>query len=278
MRVTLPVLRQAEHELSVQLKHWITTAPDGELRYTAHKYRSALVQIKNSATKLEKKLYGRLLESTEKAQQLAVEHLINDVARFSKMFEGAAQTLPLGVAKEIATARSYIIARARTSAARYAWGAKAGVAKDMQRMLAVDILKGASPYETIQRLIRHGGPRGLVGLRGVAGEKGSIVEHIPEGLFNRYRHWAERIVRTETASAYGYQARESMRRGAEVVEGLKRMWFADARACAQICGPMNGQVVAIEKPFYTPFGDAVQYGGAHPNCGCSQVPWKSDWH
>ena len=274
----IPVLRQAQDELQRHLRGWMTRHPvDGAYRWTAHSYRGALAQIKKITAALEAAMLGRLDDGLPKAQRLAVQHLEAAVARLSGMF-GEPIRLRLDLAAEIAARRAYLVARMRASAARYAHGrGRASVAADMQRMLAADILRGAGVTETVERLVRHGGPRGAVALRGIAGEPGAVVEYIPEGLFARYRHWAQRVVRTELTSAYGAQAQESLRGAADQVPDLRRMWFADAGACAQICQPMAGQVRGIDEPFITPQGDAVQYGGAHPNCGCSQVPWKSDW-
>jgi hypothetical protein len=58
---------------------------------------------------------------------------------------------------------------------------------------------------------------------------------------------------------------------------LKRKWMAGGGACPHVCIPMDGQIVGVNEPFITPLGDEVMYGGAHPNCRCSQIPWKSDW-
>lgn len=273
-----PIFAQAERELEAQLKKWIEETPDGELRWTAQSYRAALLQIKQTAGDLEEALHGSLDRSTKRAQRLAIDHLKEEVARFSAVFEGTPRIINVKAAAEIATARAFIIPKIKSSAARYAWGrGRVGVAKDIQNRLAVDILKGETVSHTVDRLVEHGGPRGAVALQGVLGEENAIVEVIPEGLFRRYRWWAERIVRTETTSAYGAQAQTSMQAAAREIPDLKRQWFADATACVHICQPMAGQIVGLNEPFITGLGDEVMYGGAHPCCGCVQLPYRADW-
>lgn len=275
-RALLPLMHQAEDELRQQLRKWIETRPGGELRWTAHKYRNAIQQLHQQSADLEQMLLERLESGLPRVQRAAVLQAATEVERLSAVF-GDPVSVPLDVAKVIATTRSYIIPRIRSSAHRYAWGrGRASVAADMQRMLAVDVLKGAPVYETVNRLVRHGGPRGLVALKGVAGEKGAVVELIPEGLFARYRHWADRVVRTELSSAYGATGHEAMRQAAEVVPDLKRMWFADASACSLICGPMAGQIVGLHEEFTGP-GGSCMYPPVHPHCGCTAVPWREGW-
>lgn len=277
-RTFLPVLQQAEHELAVQLRRWVEVVPDGELRWTAHSYRAAIGQIHEISARLELRLAQRTAASADHAQRLALDHLTTEVARFSQIFEGAPRRVLLDVSRLIVEAKSYIIPRIRSSAARYgADRGPVGVAHDLRQRLAVDILKGAPVHETVGRLVEHGGPRGLVSLRGVAGEAGSYVENIPEGLFVRYRHWAERIVRTETASAYNVQLLDGLYAARKQVPGLLKCWWADATACAAICAPMNGEMVALEKSFLLPNGDAVDNCPGHPNCGCRSGAWHSDW-
>lgn len=271
MEALWPVFDQAERELRERLKEWTERAPDGELRWTAHKYRSALAHLEHSRRAMAEAL-GVVLTATEaKAQAMALRHLEDEVARFSAVF-GNPVRLPIGAAKQIAMGKSFIIDRVRSSTLRYA----GQVGRDIQRRLAVDMLTGQSVYQTVERLRREGGPRGLVALRGVAGEPGSYVEDIPEGLFARYRHWAERVVRTETTSAYGARKREGMEAASSRLPGLKRKWVGDPSSCALICRPLDGMVVGIHDLFPTRRG-GIEHEPAHPNCECSTVPWMDSW-
>ncbi len=280
MRALLPALKQAERELGQQLSNWIETRPDGELRWTAHSYRAALAQIMRVREQCERALQHALEVGSTHAQHLALGHLTREIARFSRLF-GMPREVSLDVAAQIATGRSYLIPRIRTSAARYGQSIEGGRpigthADGLRQRLTVDILKGAPLSETIDQLVRQGGPRGLVALRGVAGEEGAIVELIPEGLFARYRFWAERIVRTETLGAYNAQLLDGMHEAREQVPGIEKRWDADGSACAHVCGPLDGQVLPLETPFETALGP-LDHPPAHPNCGCRGGAWHKDW-
>ena len=96
------------------------------------------------------------------------------------------------------------MARYETSAARYA----GDVARDIRRHLAVGVVRGETNDQLVARLQAHGGPRGVVATRGIAGTAGAVLEVIPEGLFRRYEYWAERLVRTELAHAYTEQVQD----------------------------------------------------------------------
>lgn len=272
MRSLEPVLAQAQHELARDLRHWIETRPGGDVRWTAHSYRNALSQITLIRSHLNERMDGALFGAMTGAQRLALRHLTEEVARLSQIFEGSTRAIALNATVQIATGRSFIIPRIRTSCARYA----GNVATDIRQNLAVAILRGEPVTATVDRLRAHGGPRGIVALRGVLGDPGAVVEEIPEGLFARYRWWAARVVRTETVSAYNQQLVLGMHEAAERVPGLQKRWCADASACPKVCAPIDGQVRALNEPFDTELGP-VDQAPAHPNCGCRTGAWKPEW-
>jgi hypothetical protein len=192
----LPILRQAQLEVANDLERWLSKVPDGKQRYTAQMYRNTLLQLRNALrtiAQLEPTMFGALVNASHLAGGLSVQHLQNEVARFSEIFDGTVKRLPLNVTRIIATSDRYLIPRHRTSAARYA----GQVGQDIRRELAVGVIRGESVSQMTDRLQRLGGPRGHVALQGVAGEPGAVTERIGEGLLTRYRHWAERVVRTE---------------------------------------------------------------------------------
>jgi hypothetical protein len=273
MRSLLPVLTHAQAELARDLRRWTETRPDGDVRFTAHSYRNALAQIEVIRRRIDERMDEAMGRSCDRAQRLALDHLVDEVARYSELFEGATRRLSLNVTAQLATGRSYIIPRVRTSAARYA----GQVGDDLQRNLAVGILRGESVSAMVDRLQRLGGPAGLVALRGVRGEPGAVLERIPEGLFARYRWWAERVVRTETQSAYNGQLLDGLHEARRQIPGLKKRWSADGKACDRICGPVDGQVQPLEAPFVTPRG-LIEHAPAHPNCRCRSGAWKDDWN
>lgn len=258
----MPVLDKAQAELATQLKRWVAKHPDGEYRWTPHSYRNALVQIAHSQRTIHEKMRDRLEEGGDTASLLGAQHLVDDVARFSGLFEGSVQKLSVKPASLMASGQAYRVRRFETSSARYA----GRVGKDIQQRLAIDILKGSKVQETIKRLQESGGPSGLVSL-------GNRVEDIPEGLFARYRFWAERLVRTEFSSAYCTTSAIGRQEAGRSVHGLQKKWMADAVACP-MCLEQDGDVVE-ESDVFSPTGASDP--PCHPFCGCSVVPWKSDW-
>jgi hypothetical protein len=269
----LPILRQAQLEVANDLERWLSKVPDGKQRYTAQMYRNTLLQLRNALrtiAQLEPTMFGALVNASHLAGGLSVQHLQNEVARFSEIFDGTVKRLPLNVTRIIATSDRYLIPRHRTSAARYA----GQVGQDIRRELAVGVIRGESVSQMTDRLQRLGGPRGHVALQGVAGEPGAVTERIGEGLFKRYRYWAERVVRTETIGAYNTQLDEGFHQARKVIPGLLRRWDAteDRRTCV-MCQELDGQTTEIGKPF----ADGTDGAPRHPCCRCRVGAWNSDW-
>jgi SPP1 gp7 family putative phage head morphogenesis protein len=269
----MPALQQAERETAAGLREWLRTVPNGDLRYTAQQRRNTLLHLRGAfraIARLQPTMEAALRKLINGAGHLSAHHLQHEVARFSQVFEGTSRALPLNVARIIVQGERTLIPRIRTSAARYA----GNVGQDIHRELAVGVLRGETVTDLTNRLVRHGGPRGLVALRGVAGEPGAVTEHIAEGLFTRYRYWATRIVRTETQNAYNEQLDEGFQQARESIPDLERRWDAsiDGRVC-QMCAGLNGVVVPIGQPF----PDGIDGAPAHPNCRCRVGAWRADW-
>jgi hypothetical protein len=279
MAALLPALRQAQQELQRELRGWVHRAEDGELRWTAWKHRSAIVQLQAGVLTLEHALGKQLRQGGTAAQRMAMSHLVDEVGRFSKIFRDVEAVSPLrfNLAVHLATGSSSRVARYESSAARYAWGRRGGVWQDLQQRLAVDILKGTPLWETADRLQQHGGPRGMVVTRGMAGEENALIEYIPEGLFARYRWRAEMYVRTEVVAAYGEQMREGLLSARSVLPDLMQRWSTDGGGCPKICRPMDGQVVGLHEHFTCGDGSTTDHEPAHPCCQCRTGPWRAHW-
>ena len=269
----LPALAQAQRETAQGLAAWLKRVENGDLRYTAQQHRVVLLNLERAfrtIRTLDPTMSAALERMGVQAGRLSVTHLQNEVARLSEIFEGSVRRVPIDVAGVVATGQSFIIPRVRTSAARYA----GQVRDDIQRELAVGILRGESISATIDRLVRHGGPRGEVALRGVAGEPGAVTEHIAEGLFRRYRYWAERVVRTETQSAYNTHLDQGFRQAHQLIPDLVRRWDAslDLRVC-EICAALHGTTA----PIGGTFPDGSTGAPRHPNCRCRVGAWRAEW-
>lgn len=267
-----PALAQAQRETAIALRAWLART-DGERRYTTQVHRTVLAGLEHAfaaIARLDPVLGDALQRASAAGGHLAGHHLVSEIARFSARFEGAPRHLPLNVTRIVATGERELVPRFRTSAARYA----GDVGADIRRELAVGILRRESVSELVDRLARLGGPRGRVALRGEAGEPGAVVEHISEGLFRRYRHWGERLVRTEVQRAYNVQVDAGLHEARQHLPDLQRRWDAslDARVCS-LCAGLHGQVAELEKPFLGGYTEAP----AHPNCRCRVGAWRAAW-
>jgi SPP1 gp7 family putative phage head morphogenesis protein len=273
----MPALREARAELRRDLGEWLARA-DGAATFTAQDLRRGLLSIETALEtigQMRADLQTELAAASGASAELAASHLRQELARFANRFSGSIRPTQISTAAIIARAKHEIIPRIRTSSARYVQA----VREDMRHQLAVGLAKGETFTQMTNRLRRLGGPRGLVALRGVKGDPGAHVEEIAEGLFTRYRHWAERVVRTEVMNAY---AVEHVAGIAELNEDLKEdgddplllKWDAspDKRICAT-CRGLDGRVTKVGKPF----APGITQPPAHPNCRCVAVAWHPSW-
>jgi SPP1 gp7 family putative phage head morphogenesis protein len=277
LRAVLPALVEARNELRRGLSDWLSKVKDGDLRFTAQRQRVALRSLEGAleaAERLEPAMANALGTARRLAGPLSVTHLDEQIARFGSIF-GESITAPrIDVAASLAKGDRMLIRRHRTSAARYA----GNVRKDIEMQFAIGVAKHETFHELAQRLRKAGGPRGLVALRGVVGEQGAIVEDIAEGLFRRYGHWADRLVRTEMMNAYNLQhdvALEAMNNERdEGAEPYLRRWdaSADRRVCP-ICEDLDRRVAPLDGTFK---GGYV-HPPAHPRCRCVLVAWHASW-
>ncbi len=274
MRALAPVLAQAEHELAADLKSWLANVTDGDARFTAQRMRSALLQLRKSMATIHKVIPGAV-EKTLVAQggdagRMAIRHLQDEVASFAAVFGHSVRPIQINQAAILAQGEKFLIPRYRSSAARYG----ADMTRDIRNQLAVGVARGETFHEMTDRLVRLRGPRGLVSLRGVLGEPGSIGEHIAEGLFVKYRGWAERIVRTEGIHAYNVQHLEALYDANVEDPGYQKRWDATRDKMCDICRSLDGVIAELDAGF-PPWG--MKAPPAHPNCRCALTPWRPEW-
>lgn len=272
IREMVPVLRQAEAELAQGLHHWLTEVPNGADRFTAQQYRNALVQVRNAlraARGLGAEMYRGLKLAEQRAGTLATFHVQQELTLFAHVFGDSVRPIPIPAAAVIAEGKKTLLNRMRTSSARYAGNVQA----DIRRELAVGLVKGETIDQLKLRLVKLGGPRGEVALRGILGEPGAASEHIAEGLFRRYGYWAERVARTEVLNAYNEHAEDRIVAVAKLdPETLqKRNEAGDRRTCS-ICRDIDGEIAKPGGDWPSGYGTT-----AHPNCRGVSVAWRSDW-
>jgi SPP1 gp7 family putative phage head morphogenesis protein len=273
-----PIMLEAQRELQRDLAEWLARHPvDGAQRFTAQHYRGLLVQINGVLRRLRAKspeVAALLTHHGLRAKELSLGHIRLELEQFGAKFGGAVNPLPIRPASHFigpqAQARS-LITRFRNSAMRYT----DAVANDIRRQLALGMVRGETFDQLTNRLRRLGGPRGRVLIRGPR-VKGGLPywEDIPEGLFRRYRHWAERLARTEVINAYNVEADIAIVDASKYDSGLMRRWNAalDGRVCLE-CRRLDGEIV----PIGSNFSGGVPAPPLHPNCRCAVVAWRMDW-
>ncbi len=266
------VLKEAEQELTHDLAKWLTRV-GGDTKFTAQVYRNALVQIRGALLSIEQRspLVAQVLKfGATQASVLATRHLISEVEKFSMMFEGSIRPVALEAATLLAEGKKTLWPKYANSAKRYT----GQIGDDIRKQLAIGMVRGETVDQLTSRLVKLGGPKGYVYLRGRPGSPGARAEHISEGLFKRYRSWGERLVRTETVNAYNEMALEGISELAVDDPGYMKRWDAaiDGRTCI-ICRDMDHEIVAEGKPFK----NGGQAPPLHPNCRCAVVAWRKEW-
>lgn len=269
------VLADAQKDVAAELADWLDAHPeDGASRFTAAKLKQALVQLQEAQRILKARVGGALGKALQdgnaRAGSLAHDHLKREVQALSKAFTGVVRPVKIAQAAALADANSLLIPRHRNSANRYG----TQITEDFRHQLAIGVAKGESFEELTNRLVRHGGPRGFVSLRGTLGEPGAIGEQIAEGLFVRYRHWAERVVRTEVMDAYNTHHAVALADLERRDPGYSKRWdaFFDRRTCP-VCKAFDGVVLAVDAEF----APGVPRPPAHPNDRCRLTAWRKEW-
>lgn len=272
VRAMIPVLAQAENELTKDLAVWLGGRNGGE-RFTAHQMRVALHQIRSSLHMIEKRLPGSmtkvLSEAGKRVGKRAIGDLRLEVASLAATFGHSVRPIQFTDAAILAEGSKQLIPRYRNSANRYA----GGIAADIRNQLAVGVARGETFDQLTSRLVRMGGPRGIVALAGSVGDPGARVEHIAEGLFARYRSWAERVVRTEVSNAYNAHHLLALEAADADDPGYQKKWDARRDLACPVCSALDGMAVALDALFPR----QLAHPPAHPNCMCTLVPHRPEW-
>lgn len=294
IKPVLEVLTEARRELREDLRRWMATIDNPTDTFTAHRMRVMLRSLEGTckalgvkldefvdgravhATRAERALLDGLRKGTRETGALSVKALETEIGRLGHLFEQSLVGPQIDQAIVLARGDRLLFKSGRipSSAARYG----GNIADDLRFQISVGVARGETFEQLTQRLRRIGGPTGPVAVRGIMGHPGAIIEDIPEGLFVRYRHFAERVVRTEMMNAYNIQHREGIRllnkeRSPGTPEYMRR-WdaTADARVCS-ICRRLHDTLAPIGGDF--PGG--YDHPPAHPNCRCVELAWRPDW-
>lgn len=267
------VLDAAEVELTQDLLKW-SALGKGADRFTPQMYRNALLQIRGTLAHIR----GPVAEGVASALRhggilagnLATSHLLYELQSFSAMFDHAIRPIALEAATVIADGQKLVWPRFKNSAHRYA----GQVGEDIRKQLAIGVVKGETIDQLTNRLAKLGGPKGWVYTQGRPGSPRAKAEMISEGLFRRYRHYAERLAITETVNAYNEFALTGMDQLEAEDPGYFQRWDAaiDKRTC-DYCARYDDLVVGLDKTF--PGG--IKHPPLHPRCRCAVVVWRKEW-
>lgn len=201
--------------------------------------------------------------------------------RLEEAFVGVSRPLRLRQAATMSSAlarvETSLLSVRATSVDRYG---QAMIA-EFERRIRVGLIRGATQREMVDELCGMRGPRGEVSLAARETPEGVErlrVEDIPEGLFRRYRSWAQRIVRTETARAYSTARMEGLfEQRADFPELRKKILATfDSRTAFDSVG-VHGEVRRLEEPFVDGAGRVYLQPPARPNDREVVIPWLPEW-
>ncbi|HUS27597.1 MAG TPA: phage minor head protein [Kofleriaceae bacterium] len=274
LRSLLPALRQARDELRADLSRWLATAPEGSERFTAYHRAQALRSLEATFERIEDlhpAMAGALGMGRAETGALAVGNLEHEVQRLSSIFGGGMVTLPqIDTAAVLAQGNRLLWKRHENSARRYA----GSLGDDVRHRLAVSLAKG----DTFDQMARR--------LRGSSEFAAMVARHDPgaaafgvaDATFARWRHWADRLVRTETMHAYNVQHDASIeyvneQRHEDDEEYLRR-WDATAdKVSCERCKALDRTVTTIKGDF----AGGVHSPPLHPYCRCVVLAWLARW-
>lgn len=273
LRALLPALRQARDELRADLYRWLATVPDGDQRFTAYQRAQALRALEATFDRLEEvqpAVAGALGLGRAETGALAVKNLEHEVQRLSSIFGGGALVLPqIDTAAVIAQGNKLLWRRHENSARRYA----GSLGDDIKTRLAVSLAKGDTFSQAVARL--RGSPqfRQMVAVN----DPGNAAAALADTAFQRWRHWADRLVRTENMHAYNVQhdlsiehANENRPDGDEYL----RRWDASAdKVTCPLCRELDRTVTTIDGVFK----GGIKSPPRHPYCRCVVLAWLARW-
>lgn len=250
---------EAEQEVAAKLRSLIKRGRGDT--FTAHHYRSVLLQVRDGVDQFERSLAEHLGRESRTAGMLAHRQLIKEVKVGTKAFAGHTPVLRAeqaavaeGVYKQVEPS---LIRRFAASARRYG----PEVTRAVEHQMALSLTSGDTVADAVDRV------------------QGAIADE-------RWR--AERIVRTEMSYSFGVTKQASMGVVAQEVPRLRKRLVAthDDRT-GEDSIELDGQTVDWDKPFVwyvknskgIPTGRVVYYMQPpnRPNDREVVIPWRDGW-
>jgi len=184
---------------------------------------------------------------------------------------------PLAIREALALGHP-LLARYPTSVDRY--GAR--MTAVIRRELQTGIVRGSTFYEMTNALVGKRGPRGVVSMRAYANGREVVrtrEEEIREGLFVRYRGWAERIVRTEGMYAMNTGADEEIlaQKAGRFPDLARKLIETFDQRTARDSYEAHGQVREPGEMFHDGAGRRYERPPGRPNDRAVIIPWRRAW-
>lgn len=274
LRALMPALSQARDELRADLKHWLDNAPNADERFTAYQRTQALRSIEASlgrVEQLEPAMSAALAVGRRAAGGLAVANLDTEIQRLSSIFGGGIPILPnLDAAAITAKGDRLLWKRHQISAARYA----GGIGDDIKHQFAVGLAKGETFGQLTKRLAGNATFRNAV----ASSDPAAAAAMISDGMFHKWRHWGDRLVRTENMNTYNTQHDLAIvhvnNNRLDGEEEYLRKWdaSADVVTCPR-CKELHGTTATIDGTFKW----GIKAPPLHPYCRCVVLAWLARW-
>lgn len=277
LRALLDDLGAADFALRRRLRRW-ADSPERFTPAQALAYQRQVALVTEQARAALRRALGATTGAAAREGLAGTARLLE---RLEEAFTGISRPLRLRQAATMSSAlgrvETSLLGVHATSVDRYG---QAMVA-EFERRIRVGLIRGASQREVVDELVGSRGPRGEVSLAARETEEGVErlrVEEIPEGLFRRYRSWAVRIVRTETARAYSTARMEGLYEQRVEFPELRKKILAtfDSRTAFDSVG-VHGEVRKLEEPFVDGAGRVYLQPPARPNDREVVIPWLPEW-
>lgn len=273
LRALLPHLKAARDELQAELQGILERA-DPDERFTTYQRTLALRSLEatfDRIDELDPAMAKALGIGRNAVGGIAASTLDDEVRRLTAIFGDGVPHIPqLEQAAIIAQGDRLLWKRHTSSAARYA----GSVGDDIKAQFAIGIAKGETFGQLAQRM-RKLDPS----VRSAAGwAPADDANAISDAMFHRWRHWADRVIRTENMHAYNTQhdlaigALEAERDEDE--EPWLRRWDASAdKVTCERCKALDRTVATVDGEFRWGY----KCPPAHPYCRCTIIAWRASW-
>ena len=224
VRKLAPLYERAQVELTERLAGLIR-AGQGQT-FQAHHLRIIITQVHDALTSFKAGFAGHLRDTSEMAAVLGARHLVGAIKKLERHFSGVEPVLQVeeaGVFRGLYDGiEPSLLARHNQLVARY----PLGTIRRVEQNLAQSLLQSETVDQAVNRIAGQG------------------------GIFARERYRAERIVRTESAYAYGVVQQASGRELLHQIPKLhKRIVETMDSRTGEDSKVLNGQTVPWNEPF-----------------------------